>query len=114
MSSTALRGLMLAGKADLDGTGVRLKSLRTGKRCDGWRELRKRPAIEMLHRNYLDVVGIGKPSAQTGDAAGREHMIRSRCIIAGRFRTERPNENTAGVADLRKQIFVMNGQVLRG
>jgi len=90
---------------------VRFQSFGARQRRNGRRQPSKRFRRQLLHRNDLQKICDREPSALARYSAGRQNVIRSRCVIAGGLRTERPDKHAAGVPHLLQQFLVRNIQV---
>src|SRR5579871_5438505 len=121
MPRTAGRGLMAplgslgdlaAIQSNLHGACVRLQTFGARQGGDGGSEAAQGRLRQLLHRDHLEVIGHGEPAALARHAAGGEHVVWTRDVIAGGFGTERSNEDAAGVPDLGKEALLGDAEML--
>ena len=70
------------------------------------------PGRQFLHRDHFHEIGHRQAAAQARRAAGRQHVVRTGSVIAGRFGTVRPTKTLPALRILSSSDGIGNAQVL--
>ena len=65
-----------------------------------------------LHRHHADEIGGAQAAAKPRRAGGRQHVVRSGGVVAGRLRGEGADEDGAGGDRPLRQRFAIDDQML--